>query len=48
MWGNQPEWCMVTKREQATRAKQLTTGTWNIIVHEFVSKKSSWYTRAYE
>lgn len=48
MQGTQPESCMATKRDQETRAKQLTTGTWNITVHEFVSKEGSWYTRAYE
>lgn len=48
MQGNQPAWCMVTKRDQATQAKQLTTSTWNITVHEFVSKDGSWDTRAYE
>lgn len=48
MQGIQPESCMATKRDQETRAKQLTTGTWNITVHEFVSKEGSWYTRAYE
>lgn len=48
MQGNQPGLCMATKRDQAKRAKQLTTGTWNTTTHEVVSKESSWDTRVYE